>query len=141
MTEHFDDNEMIFGDYETERDNLTRQPEPGVYEIVLKKWEPKTSKEKNTPGVNWVFGIQNAENPEDNGFPLYHWTGWGTRFFRQVVIAVAGPAITNAKLSSEEVMSGSCEFLDSLVGATVNVELSARKYQGEDRIQISKFIM
>ena len=86
MSELYQD--LEFGSLENEKKKLERTLDPGTYELMFSKWTYRESRSSEKPGINCEFKVINAENPDDNGFTVFHWCSWGSWFFNQATTAI-----------------------------------------------------
>ncbi len=130
MTEHV--TEMVFGDYETEKDNIFKIAEDGEYQLQLKKWEFRPFNKSKKDAINFQFEIVNHElDPDANGITVFHQVGWNTGYLKMALLALAGSRISGNRLDIEELREGQSEFLDSLNGEIVEASVTVNTYTPE----------
>lgn len=151
---------LDFGSWESEEKNLSNTVPAGIYDLQLDKWEYRESKNKGTPGVNFVFKIVQNEDPTLNGRVVFHWAGWGTFFFRGCVMALFEDHLkelnsmdpdskeyedSKLKLNLVDVQNDLSEDLDNAIGNIVIAEVAVNVWKNEatgesgENNKISKF--
>ena len=151
---------LDFGSWESEEKNLSNTVPAGIYDLQLDKWEYRESKNKGTPGVNFVFKIVQNEDPTLNSRVVFHWAGWGTFFFRGCVMALFEDHLkelnsmdpdskeyedSKLKLNLVDVQNDLSEDLDNAIGNIVIAEVAVNVWKNEatgesgENNKISKF--
>lgn len=135
---------LDFGSWESEEKNLNTTVPAGTYDLQLDKWEYRESKNKGTPGVNFLFKIVQNEDSTLNGRVIFHWAGWGTFFFRSCVMALFEDMLkelnsmdpdskeyedSKLKLNLTDVQNDLSEDLDGAVGNIVVAEVAVNKWE------------
>jgi hypothetical protein len=134
-----------FGDWDEEQDKIDKGIEPGDYEVTLQEWKYGVSRVKQSPQISFYFRVVN--NEEADGTPIWYNSTWGTVFFKKAIIACArAQGMDPVQLDLAEATTGpgggngTTDFLDGLQGASVNVRLKEKEYQGKKSCEIADFL-
>jgi hypothetical protein len=160
MSELYQD--LEFGSLENEKKKLDRTLDPGTYELMFSKWTYRESRASEKPGINFEFKVINAENPDDNGFTVFHWCSWGSWFFNQATTAVFADRLSElndldpdseeyesrkVKLNFEDIQNNISEDLDEAIGNEATAKIKSEEWSNETTgnsgtsIKIERFIV
>ena len=141
------DQELSFGDLETEKEALDNSLEAGTYDLQLTKWDYRASAAKGTPGVNFEFTVINDDDPKNNNRKVFHWCGWGSYFFKATILALFADRLAELhgmdvesaeyddaklKLRLAEIQEGISEDLDDAIGTVVVGEVTINSYKDKE---------
>tara|TARA_R100001594_G_scaffold1290_1_gene5396 strand:+ start:1440 stop:1922 length:483 start_codon:yes stop_codon:yes gene_type:complete len=144
MSEVYQD--LQFGSLEKEKKNLERSLEAGEYELMFSRWAYRESRASEKPGINFEFKVINNEDPDNNGFTVFHWCSWGTFFFNQAILAIfedrlreldsMDPDSTEyeeAKLDLNflNIQEDICPDLDEAIGNEVKAKIKSEEWKNE----------
>jgi hypothetical protein len=113
---------MTFGSYDEVMAKLDAKPPSGTYHLVLKDWTYKESKDKHIPAVSLHWQIIEGDC---EGKSLWDWLGWGYPDTKQRICTIAGRDSwpPDETFTLENVNSGQCAWLDSLIGTEVTADV------------------
>ena len=121
----------------------------GVYDVELKGAYYHKSSQKGTKGLRWHLEVVNAEDPEHDGARPWHWTGLGSSFMAEALMAFIPPAAWEEMVGQElnldaieESGEGGWDFLEPFVGNVASARISLDKREdGTESNSVKGFVL
>src|SRR3990167_1058989 len=121
----------------------------GTYDVELKGAYYHKSSQKGTKGLRWHVEVVNAEDSEHDGARPWHWTGLGSSFMAEALMAFIPPATWEEMVGQElnldaieESGEDGWDFLEPFVGNVASARISLDKREdGTESNSVKGFVL